>query len=109
MLKRLLAREDGFTLIEMMIVLLVISVLILIAIPNVMKRAETIDDTGCEALVKMVEGQVQAYRLELRKTPANAGELIAADFLDDNPNALTCSDGRTLAVNNGNVIINAAP
>ncbi|MET3574774.1 competence type IV pilus major pilin ComGC [Bhargavaea ullalensis] len=109
MLKKLIGREDGFTLIEMMIVLLVISVLILIAIPNVMKRAESIDDTGCDALVKMVEGQVQAYRLELRKNPASAAELVSADFLDDNPDALTCSDGRTVAVNNGDVIINPAP
>nr|WP_306610715.1 competence type IV pilus major pilin ComGC [Bhargavaea cecembensis] len=91
--------------IEMMIVLLVISVLILIAIPNVTKRAESIDDTGCNALVKMVEGQVQAYRLEMRKNPASAAELVAADFLEDDGDSLTCSDGRQVAVNNGEVTL----
>jgi len=47
--------QKGFTLIEMMVVLLIISVLILIAIPNVTKHSATIDDKGCEAYVKTNE------------------------------------------------------
>ena len=38
--------EKGFTLIEMLIVLLIISVLILVTIPNVTKHFATIDDKG---------------------------------------------------------------
>lgn len=92
--------QAGFTLIEMMIVLLVISVLILLAIPNVTKRAAEIDSTGCEALVKMVEGQVQAYKLKHKQNPATVNDLIP-DYLDDED--LTCSDGRKIVVNNGTV------
>ena len=57
-------KQAGFTLIEMMIVLLVISVLLIITIPNVTKNNSTINNKGCEAFVRMVEGQVQAYRLD---------------------------------------------
>lgn len=46
--------QKGFTLIEMMVVLLIISVLILIAIPNVTKHSATIDDKGCEAYINKI-------------------------------------------------------
>ncbi|MCM3088888.1 competence type IV pilus major pilin ComGC [Bhargavaea ginsengi] len=100
-----LINQSGFTLIEMMIVLLVISVLILLAIPNVTKRAAEIDETGCNALVKMVEGQVQAYKIENKQNPESEADL-KPDYLEDGD--LSCSDGRTIVVNNG-VVTATAP
>ncbi|MEX3710888.1 competence type IV pilus major pilin ComGC [Cytobacillus horneckiae] len=47
-------KEDGFTLIEMMIVLLVISVLLIITIPNITKNNSEINNKGCQAFIKMV-------------------------------------------------------
>ena len=64
---KIVKNENGFTLIEMMIVLLIISVLILIAIPNVTKHSATIDEKGCDAYIRMVEGQVQAYKMEKKQ------------------------------------------
>ncbi len=61
--------EKGFTLIEMMIVLLIISVLILIAIPNVTKHSKSIDAKGCAAYLKMAQGQVEAYKMDMKKLP----------------------------------------
>lgn len=49
-------KENGFTLIEMLIVLFIITMLILIAIPNITKHFQTVDDKGCNAYVKMVQG-----------------------------------------------------
>lgn len=46
---KFLRNEKAFTLIEMMIVLLIISVLILVAIPNVTKHSKSIDTKGCDA------------------------------------------------------------
>lgn len=86
--------EKGFTLIEMMIVLLIISVLVLIAIPNVTKHASTIDKKGCEAYVKMVQGQVEAYRMDNHKFP-NLAELEEADYLPENAK---CPDGTAIEI-----------
>lgn len=61
---QLLKQQKGFTLIEMLIVLFIITVLILIAIPNVTKHFSTVDDKGCKAYVSMVQGQVEAYRID---------------------------------------------
>ena len=61
--------EKGFTLIEMMIVMLVISVILIITIPNIAKHNSNINNKGCEAYVKMVQAQVQAYEMEENKVP----------------------------------------
>ncbi|MEH6949160.1 competence type IV pilus major pilin ComGC, partial [Bacillus sp. JJ634] len=50
LLKRL-RNEKGFTLIEMLIVLLIISVLLIITIPNITKHQSTVQTKGCEAFV----------------------------------------------------------
>ena len=72
--------QKGFTLIEMMVVLLIISVLILIAIPNVTKHSATIDEKGCDAYIKMVQGQVEAYRIDKKKIPT-IDDLVQNDYL----------------------------
>lgn len=81
----------------MMIVLLIISVLILITIPNVTKHSATIDDKGCDAYVAMVQGQVQAYKLEYKKYPT-IEELGDTGYIEEdaecpNGDALTIVDG----------------
>ncbi|RKJ60384.1 prepilin-type N-terminal cleavage/methylation domain-containing protein, partial [Butyricicoccus sp. 1XD8-22] len=74
--------ESGFTLIEMLIVLLIISVLIIITIPNVTKHFATIDEKGCDAFVTMVQGQVEAYKIDFNKYPS-VEELVAEGYLKE--------------------------
>ncbi|MCG7345143.1 prepilin-type N-terminal cleavage/methylation domain-containing protein [Sporosarcina sp. ACRSL] len=91
---KIVKEESGFTLIEMMIVLLIISVLVLIAIPNVTKHSKSIDDKGCKAYVKMVEGQVTAYKMEKHEYPS-LQELIDHDYL---PDGAQCPDGTEILI-----------
>jgi len=72
--------ELGFTLIEMLIVLLIISILILATIPNVGKHFKTIDDKGCGAFLNMVQGQVESYRVSELKYPS-VTELVDKGYL----------------------------
>lgn len=95
--------EKGFTLIEMMIVLLIISVLVLIAIPNVTKHSSNIDKKGCEAYVKMVQGQVEAYRMEMHKVPSLT-ELQTADYLPENA---SCPDGTAIEISADGIVKSA--
>jgi len=50
MKNNILKNEKGFTLIEMLIVLVVISILVLLVIPNAMEILGTANDQGCDAL-----------------------------------------------------------
>lgn len=88
--------QKGFTLIEMMIVLLVISVLLFITIPNVTKQGTSINNKGCEAFQNMVEGQVEAYRMETNQLPVDLQELTAAGYLNDKYQK--CPNGKALAI-----------
>ncbi|MBF0818349.1 competence type IV pilus major pilin ComGC [Streptococcus acidominimus] len=54
----------AFTLIEMLLVLFVISVLLLLFIPNLSKQKESVRQAGNAAVVRVVEGQAELYELE---------------------------------------------
>ena len=73
--------EKGFTLIEMMIVLLIISILLIITVPNVAKHQQTIEAKGCEAFTRLVQGQIQAYKLDTDEEPASYGVLVEEGYL----------------------------
>ncbi|MFV0556564.1 MAG: competence type IV pilus major pilin ComGC [Lactovum sp.] len=57
----------AFTLVEMLIVLLIISVLIMLFVPNLTKQKDAVKDTGRAAVVKIVESQAELYELEYSK------------------------------------------
>lgn len=86
--------EQGFTLIEMLIVLLVISILLIITIPNITKHQSTIQTKGCEAFVKMVEAQVQAYEIDHNKLPTSVVELKEKEYLKQT----TCPNGDSVSI-----------
>lgn len=88
--------EKGFTLIEMLIVLLVISILLIITIPNITKHQSTIHSKGCEAFVKMVQSQVQAYEIDNTKLPASINELETQGYLKQK----TCPNGDGISIDN---------
>ncbi|MFG6121047.1 MULTISPECIES: competence type IV pilus major pilin ComGC [Thalassobacillus] len=96
--------EKGFTLIEMLIVLLIISVLLIITIPNVSNNNSMVRDKGCDGLVKLVEAQVQAYYIAENKLPANISELVSEQYLTDTQTK--CPNDKILEVVDGEVTTN---
>lgn len=54
----------AFTLIEMLIVLAIISILILLFVPNLIKEKAQVQKTGEAAVVKVVESQAQLCELD---------------------------------------------
>ena len=57
-------KVKAFTLVEMLVVLLIISVLLLLFVPNLTKQKEAVNDKGKAAVVKVVESQAELYSLE---------------------------------------------
>lgn len=98
--------QKGFTLIEMMVVLLIISVLILIAIPNVTKHSATIDEKGCEAYVKMVQGQVEAYRIDEKSIPT-IEDLESNGYLNEGETA--CPNGDEIVIDTDGLVAVVPP
>jgi len=49
-IRKILNNQSGFTLVEMLIVIAVISILVLLVIPNALSILSTANEQGCEAL-----------------------------------------------------------
>lgn len=94
--------EKGFTLVEMLVVLLIISILILVTIPNVSKHFASIDEKGCNAYVLMLQGQVEAYKLNKNEYPASVSDLIDEGYIVEKD--LKCPDNTEIKIVDGKVI-----
>jgi len=95
--------ERGFTLIEMLIVLMIISVLIILIVPNLSGKSEEVNEKGCEALVAVVQAQVDTFYLDYDRYPEDLMELQNKEYITDNQRS--CSDQQKLQYKNGRVYI----
>lgn len=93
---KLVKNQNAFTLIEMLVVLLIITILIFVAIPNITKHSKNINNKGCEAFVNMVQGQVEAYEMEKHSFPKSVGDLEKEGYLKDG--RTTCPNGNTVKI-----------
>lgn len=75
-------KKEGFTLVEMLIVLVIVSVLSLLIIPNITDTKNKIDDEGAYALARVIEVQANLYRIEKGEEPTL--ELLkTSEFITD--------------------------
>ncbi len=94
--------DDGFTLLEMLMVVFIIATLLILTIPNITKHKDNVEGTSCDAYVDIVQTQEIAYELENETVPS-ISELQSAGYID----SAECSDGRSVAIDGeGNVSIN---
>lgn len=103
---RFLKNQKGFTLIEMLIVMLIITVLIAIAIPNVTKQSSAVDEKGCKAFVQMVQGQVESYRMDLKVVPTLT-DLVTEGYLKTGET--DCPNGDVVNISVDGVVTSAKP
>ncbi len=101
-----LKNQKGFTLIEMLIVMLIITVLIAIAIPNVSKQTTAVDDKGCKAFVQMVQGQVESYRMDEKAIPTVA-DLVTDGYLK--AGETSCPNGDIVNISVDGVVSSSKP
>ncbi|MFB4166459.1 competence type IV pilus major pilin ComGC [Virgibacillus sp. JSM 102003] len=75
--------QKGFTLIEMLIVLMIISVLIILMVPNLSDKSKEVYDKGCNALVSVVQAQVDAYYIETNSYPVDLDTLETEGYITE--------------------------
>jgi len=96
----MLNNNRGFTLIEMLIVLMIITVLIILIVPNLGGKSESVNNTGCEALTALVQGQADVYYLETHEKATNIGQL-EPDYITEDQKV--CPNGTELSITDGKV------
>lgn len=70
----------GFTLVEMLIVLLIISVLMLLFVPNLSKQKDVVREKGDAAVVKVVESQMDLYEMKTGDKPT-VDDLVEVGYI----------------------------
>ena len=60
----MMKKQKAFTLIEMLVVLVIITVLILIFVPNLLKQSDRAHDKGTAAFQQVVDNQMVLFRHE---------------------------------------------
>ncbi len=90
-------RRSGFTLVEVMIVVLVLSILMTIAVANFQNARDQSQKSGCISNLRMIEGAKEQWGMELGKLPTatpTSGQL-SPSYLRSYP---TCPSGGTYTI-----------
>ncbi|MCU5746362.1 competence type IV pilus major pilin ComGC [Staphylococcus sp. SQ8-PEA] len=91
--------KKAFTLIEMLLVLLIISLLLILIIPNISKQSEHIQSTGCNAQIKMINSQVEAYTLKNDRKPNSIDDLVKEGYIKEQQKH--CKNGQNIVLQSG--------
>lgn len=91
--------KKGFTLLEMIVVLAILSVLFLLAIPNIQKVLNLVEDKGCNAQVKVVDTAIIQFKLLYNEYPNSIDDLVYADLLSNNQTK--CQNNKNIIISNG--------
>jgi prepilin-type N-terminal cleavage/methylation domain-containing protein len=95
-MKRTTARQGGFTLVEIMIVVAIIGLLASIAVPNFVKARTTAQMNACISNLRQIDGAIQQWALDTKQ--GDTAAVTPADILPYLKNAVTCpSGGKTFA------------
>ncbi len=76
-------RKEGFTLIEMVLVLFIVAALLLLIIPNMSKQTKNVETKTNAALVETVETQKELYLLEHDEASVTAEVLAEQGYITD--------------------------
>lgn len=95
--------KKGFTLLEMTIVLLIISVLFLLVVPNIQKTLTIVNKQGCKALEKVADSAILQYKMEYGTYPSDVNQLVDAGLLSQQQ--LTCDGSKSLQIQNGQAYV----
>ena len=91
--------KKGFTLLEMVVVVLILSVLFLLMVPNVKNTLEIVNQKGCNGLEKVADAAILEYKLKYDEYPSGISDLVNAGLLEENQT--TCDGSKTLVIYDG--------
>lgn len=91
--------RKGFTLLEMIVVIMIVALLMLITIPNIQKVVGIVQNRGCESQVKLVDAAILQYMVETDEIPTSIDDLIGLDLLSDNQRK--CQNNKNIIIIDG--------
>lgn len=96
-------RKNGFTLLEMTVVMIIVAVLLFITLPNIQQKEKIIRAKGCDALLEVVNSQIMLYEIDHGTTPDSIDQLVAEGYLRETQTA--CPNGTPTGIENGEAVL----
>jgi type II secretion system protein G len=90
MMKR--KKDKGFTLVELMVVVVILGILVAIAVPALNNTVDRSRVTACQSNERTISGAAAQFWHNNDRYPDDINELITGSYLEFNP---TCPDGGT--------------
>ena len=88
----------------MVVVVIIVSILLLLTIPNVSKVITSVDSKACKALTKVVDAAIVQFRLDYGSDPNSLTDLVNGGYLE--ADQTKCSSGNSLSIVDGHCVIN---
>lgn len=83
--ERTMRRQDGFTLVELMVVMLIISVLAAIAIPAFIASLKSAREAVLKEDLHVMRQAIDSYTMDKQKGPQGLDDLVQAGYLKEVP------------------------
>lgn len=77
--------RKGYTLVEIMIVVIIIGILAAIAVPNFLNTRATVQEEACKANLRQLESAIKMYHIDNGSWPASLNALT--DYMGEVPTA----------------------
>ena len=94
--------KKGFTILEMILVLTVITVMVLLTIPNIAQKRNIINKVGCKALIEVVNAQILIYELD-GKNVSSISQLVDEGLISEKQTI--CPSGEKIVILNGQATV----
>lgn len=96
--------KKGFTLLEMIIVLSVLTTLFVLAIPNIQSVLSIVEEKGCDAQLKVIDSAILQFKLKHGTLPYNLNELLSEGLISEKQ--MTCQNNQVISIINGQAYAN---
>ena len=90
--------KKGFTLLEMIVVIMIIALLMLVTIPNIQKVIDIVQEKGCDSQVKLVDAAILQYMVKHDEIPS-IGQLIDEGLISDKQSK--CQNNKVISISDG--------
>jgi competence protein ComGC len=91
-------KRQGFTMVEMMIVMLIIALLFMLTVPNVAQVLSIVQKKGCDAQLSVVDAAILQYFMMHDAYPQTLNQLLEEDLISHEQQ--TCQNGQSIIIKN---------
>jgi len=97
-MRKLMHKQEGFTLIELMIVILIIAILVAIAVPVFLSARTNAQKRTCQANLRTIDGAINTYnaQYDYYPGPSTVAAAMVPTMLKKNPSCPTSNTGYNL-------------